>query len=94
MALAALGRPRFRDEFRRWITVGTKGQYRVDAADLEARAGPPRRRGGPLEQHHFDLAASLQCALEDTVRILPRGCGKPAGAAIWPWPAAWRSTAS
>jgi carbamoyltransferase len=29
--------------------------------------GPARERGGPMEQMHFDIAASLQQVLEDTV---------------------------
>src|SRR5690606_8793133 len=44
------------------------GQYKVLPMDLPALFGPPRERGAPLDQHHFDLAASLQAVLEDTVR--------------------------
>jgi len=70
MALAALGRPRWLDAFRRIVQVGAQGGYAVADFDPVALFGPARERGAPLEQHHLDLTASLQAVLEDTVLAL------------------------
>ena len=67
MALAALGRPVHLDTFRKLVSVGPEGRYRIEAFDPAALFGPARERGGPLEQQHFDLTASLQAILEETV---------------------------
>jgi carbamoyltransferase len=67
MALAALGRPTSLDVFRRLITVGAAGAYTIAAFDPVELFGPARERGGPMTQAHFDLTASLQAALEETV---------------------------
>jgi len=70
MALAALGTPTLKAALRDHVRVGDAGQYVVEPFDAEALFGPRRRRGGPLEQHHLDLAASLQDVLEETVLSL------------------------
>lgn len=56
------------------ILRGTSGkepplspQERFYGAELEARLGPARRKGAPLETAHQDLAASAQQLLETTV---------------------------
>jgi carbamoyltransferase len=67
MALAALGKPVHLDTFRSLVSVGPEGRYRIEAFDPAALFGPARERGGPLEQSHFDLTASLQAILEETV---------------------------
>jgi len=67
MALAAMGRPSLHQVLKAHVRVKTKGQYEVDAMDLSALFGPPRPRGAPLEQRHFDLTASLQAVLEESV---------------------------
>lgn len=67
MALASYGRPAYVAEFRDIIRVGRDGQYTLASSRLCERFGPPRRRGGPLEQRHYDVARSLQVALEETV---------------------------
>lgn len=67
MALASFGRPRYRSDFREIIQLGSNGQFRIQPPQLEERFGPPRRRGEALEQRHFDIAHSLQAALEETV---------------------------
>jgi carbamoyltransferase len=67
MALAALGRPVHLDTFRRLVSVGPEGRYRIEPFDPVALFGPARERGGPLTQAHFDLTASLQAILEETV---------------------------
>ncbi|WP_028310345.1 carbamoyltransferase family protein [Derxia gummosa] len=70
MALASFGQPRFRAEFERMVRLDDEGGYTTavpDDAGLEALFGPARERGGPMEQRHFDIAASLQKTLESAV---------------------------
>ena len=67
MALAAMGRPRFREALLERVKVLDAGRYEIAPMDLHALFGPARQRGAVLEQRHFDLAASLQAVLEDTV---------------------------
>jgi carbamoyltransferase len=67
MALASFGQPRYVDEFRSMIQLRERGQYTIEPSRLSERFGPARQKGGPLEQRHYDLASSLQVALEETV---------------------------
>jgi carbamoyltransferase len=67
MALAALGTPTFRGALRDHVRIGSEGRYEIAALDLTALFGPRRARGAPMEQRHFDLAASLQAVLEESV---------------------------
>src|SRR3954451_21264009 len=67
MALASFGKPRHLADFREIIRLGTNGQYTIEPARLEERFGPARQRGGPFELKHYDIAQSLQVALEETV---------------------------
>ncbi len=67
MALASFGKPRYLTDFREIIRVGQNGQYAIEQPRLEERFGPPRMKGGPLEQRHYDIAHSLQVVLEETV---------------------------
>ena len=64
-ALAALGRPRHLETFREIIRLGADGRYTIDDPRLELRFGPARAPDSPLEARHFDLARSLQQALEE-----------------------------
>ncbi|CAL8480699.1 carbamoyltransferase [Caballeronia sp. S22] len=66
MALASFGKPAYVDRFREIVKYCNDGSYTVDAPRLVERFGPPRERGGPLTQHHFDIAHSLQVVLEET----------------------------
>jgi carbamoyltransferase len=81
MALAALGRPEFRSALRDHVHVGADGRYAIDPIDMTALFGAPRERGAPLLQRHFDLAASLQAVLEESVlkiaAWLRRASGEP-----------------
>jgi carbamoyltransferase len=79
MALAALGRPTMLDAFRSLIRVGAEGRYEIAPFDAAALFGPARERGAPLEQRHFDLTASLQAALEETVLDLSRWLARASG---------------
>ena len=65
MALASFGKPTYLPEFRQIIQLGAGGQYMVHPPRLEERFGPARLKGGPLEQRHYDIARSLQAALEE-----------------------------
>jgi len=67
MALASFGKPTFLHEFREIIQQGVDGQYTIQPPRLAERFGPPRLRGEPLEPRHYDIASSLQVALEETV---------------------------
>jgi len=69
MALGAFGRPRYRDRFEQRLRVTPNG-FESDGSLLERDFGPPRRPGAPLEQRHYDIAASLQVALEATTLSL------------------------
>lgn len=64
MALASFGTPRYLDKFREIIQFGEDGKYTIQPVDWAATFGPARERGGPYEQWHYDLASTLQIALE------------------------------
>jgi len=66
MALASFGKPAYLDEFRQTIKLYSEGIYSITPMDLVSLFGPARRKGDPLEQRHYDLARSLQTALEET----------------------------
>ncbi|SDE36568.1 carbamoyltransferase family protein [Paraburkholderia lycopersici] len=72
MALASFGEPAYADQFREIVQYNGNGHYTVADPHLVDRFGVPRERGGPLEQRHFDIAASLQCVLEETVLEMAR----------------------
>jgi carbamoyltransferase len=72
MALASYGQPSFLREFRDIVRLGEKGQYTIGDLKLEERFGPARLRGAEIEQKHYDIAASLQVVLEETVLELAR----------------------
>ncbi len=72
MALASYGEPAHVDAFRSIVHRGGDGAYTIEPPCLEQRFGPARTRGGPLDQHHFDIAHSLQVVLEETVLDLAR----------------------
>ncbi|HEX2210477.1 MAG TPA: carbamoyltransferase C-terminal domain-containing protein [Longimicrobium sp.] len=80
MSMAASGRPIYLDAFRETIRLGADGCYRTELRALEGRLGAPRRRGEPLEQRHFDVAASLQTALEEAVLHLVHWLHEATGA--------------
>ncbi|BAU48285.1 carbamoyltransferase [Sulfurifustis variabilis] len=72
MALASFGKPRYRELFREILESGPDGRYRINDVPLAERLGPARRRGEALEERHFDVACSLQKALEETVLGMAR----------------------
>jgi carbamoyltransferase len=66
MALASFGRPAYMDFFHQIIQTLGEGQYCIEPFNLEETFGPRRMKGGPYTQAHYDLAHSLQLALEET----------------------------
>jgi carbamoyltransferase len=79
MALAAFGSPSFLPQFRDIVRAKGDGRYTIERGDLARRFGPARERGAPLEQRHYDLAASLQKSLEETVIALSRWLREASG---------------
>ena len=95
MGLAAYGEPRYLEQLRALVPQRPDGHFAMDqryinlfAEDahivtrrLASRLGPFRRPGDPIEQHHMDVAASLQRLLEERVmhiaRLLRRQTGLP-----------------
>ncbi len=67
MALASYGKPVFLGDFREMIHIGKDGQYTIDNERLEERFGPQRGKEDPFTDHHFNIASSLQVALEESV---------------------------
>ena len=66
MALASFGKPTYLDYFNKIIQYLGNGQYCIEPHDLVETFGPARLKGGPYTQMHYDLAHSLQVALEET----------------------------
>jgi carbamoyltransferase len=67
MALASYGRPTRVPQLRESLRYHGGGDYETVAVNWRELLGEPRRRGGPLEQVHMDIAHSLQLVLEETV---------------------------
>jgi carbamoyltransferase len=72
MALASYGKPVYLDAFRKMIHIGEDGTYTIDQMNYAELFGPVRLRGAELEQKHFDIAQSLQKALEEAVLEIAR----------------------
>lgn len=67
MALASYGQPIHAPLLREVLRYRGDGEYTVQRADWVALFGPARERGAAFTRHHMDIAASLQCVLEETV---------------------------
>lgn len=67
MALASYGKPVYLEDFRSVIHVGNDGQYTIDDFDPAEFWGPGRTKDDPFGELHFNIAQSLQKALEETV---------------------------
>ena len=81
MALVSLGRPRFLGAFREAIRVGEEGRYSIDTSRLWSRLGPARAPEEKLQQRHYDIAHSMQVAMEDAVLEIARWLQRATGAA-------------
>lgn len=66
MALASYGKPEFVKDFREMIQLTANGQYIIKDEKLEERFGSARLRHEEFTKHHFNIAHSLQLALEET----------------------------
>ncbi len=66
MALASYGQPRFRDALRRSVYSTADGGFRTEPIDWDGFA-PARPPGAPLRREHADLAASVQCRLQEVL---------------------------
>ena len=80
MTISTQGEPTYAEQFREIVRLGPDGSfqlnpsyflYRDGLAALSQRFtdefGAPRGRGEPVLQHHRDIAASVQRAIEDAV---------------------------
>ncbi len=87
MALAALGGPRYLENFRKLVPLGPDGSFsfnpeyvslqthglaRPFTAKFLAEFGPPRDPSAPLDQRHMDIAYALQKLAEELVLHLVR----------------------
>lgn len=64
MAMASYGAPRFADRLRELVYATGDGGFRTEPVDWEQFTAP---RTGGLEAGHADLAASVQCVLEEVL---------------------------
>ena len=67
MALASYGKPVYLDIFRSMIQVNDDGTYTIKKIDYDSVFGKRRLRSEPFAGNHFDIAHSLQKALEESV---------------------------
>jgi carbamoyltransferase len=67
MALASYGKPVFADVFRNIIHIEKDGTYTIEELDFERAFGPMRKKNERFEEHHFNIAHSLQLVLQETV---------------------------
>jgi carbamoyltransferase len=66
MAMAAYGTPAHLGVFRELVRADGAGGFRVEPVDFAAFA-PPLRPGGEFTAAHADLAATVQCRLEEVL---------------------------
>jgi len=66
MALASYGKPTYINIFREIIHLSDDGTYIIDKVDFEKLLGKKRLTHEPFTQEHFNIAHSLQKALEAT----------------------------
>lgn len=93
MGLAAFGRPTYRESFERLVRRQPDGAFELEMRyfrfhrdperswepELEQLFGPARPPGGPLEERHRDIAASLQQLTEELLLDLGRGLHERTG---------------
>jgi len=94
MGLAPYGEPKYRDViFEHLLDVKPDGSFRLDQSYFDYCTGlhmtnerfhalfdgPPRSPDAPLTQREMDLAASVQCAVEEVVLRLTDAAAKETG---------------
>lgn len=82
MALAACGKPRLVEEFRKVLQLTDNGRFIINRDYIKYNThgfidpfqkkfhdtfGPPRQPGEPLTEHHMDIACALQKVVEDAI---------------------------
>ena len=95
MALAALGRKDLADKFGKIISLSDDGNFELDLSyfnhylfdregmhteKMEELFGPPRQRGEPFTQHHYDIALGMQCLTERALRNMLNWLHRETGA--------------
>jgi carbamoyltransferase len=78
MALASYGKPRFQPQLQQWLHAEENGGFTAHGVDWHALV-PARAPGTPWNQDHADLAASVQCCLEDVLLEMTRWLHATAG---------------
>ena len=93
MGLAAFGQPRYREQLDRVFRRSADGSFELAMEHfcfhydpdrswtpaLEALFGEPRRPGGPMEDRHRDVAASVQALTEEVMLDLCRDLHRRTG---------------
>jgi carbamoyltransferase len=67
MALASYGKPEFEHDFQEIIQLGDNGLYTIKNENFTERFGAPRLKDEPFTRHHFNIAHSLQKAMEENI---------------------------
>jgi carbamoyltransferase len=80
MALASFGKPVYAPLLREVLRYAGEGDYEVASVHWEKLFGPARERGSEFSQQHMDIAASLQCVLEETALKMVRWLHAQTGA--------------
>lgn len=83
MGLAGYGQPVYFDKFKKIIVMKDDGSYRIDPSyfgfnkgwrmynkKFVKAFGKERRTGDPLEQRHYDMAATLQKLIEEVLLVI------------------------
>lgn len=79
MALAALGEPCYFEALDGLVRLDGRGGFTLQPFDAGSLLGPKRLAGEPLQQRHFDIAASAQKLLENTVLALADWLARTSG---------------
>ena len=92
MGLASYGTPRYLDKFKEIIQVKPDGSFRLDKRYFAFTTGkrmytkrfinefgPERKAEGELDQRHYDIAASLQIFVEETLISIANHVHKEVG---------------
>jgi carbamoyltransferase len=88
MGLASYGKPRFRAEFEKLVSLHDDGSFTLSlpyfsymydgekmySGKLEELLGPPRSTHERIEARHSDIAATLQAVTEDAMVAMARSC--------------------
>lgn len=78
MALNHRGKPIYLEELHKYVKLDN-GSYSIAKLNMEALFGQPRQPEEPLSTFHFDLIASFQALLEQSVLHISNGLKKTSG---------------